>query len=62
MSEQGWHPIETIPSTPGLSVLACMPGQGICVAITLDGKVWRTFPGAYERKFSHWMPLPEPPK
>jgi hypothetical protein len=59
----GWQPIETAPNLE--NVLLCKPSMAPAYAIgyrsSIDGE-WKVGPFQPLSGFTHWMPLPEPPK
>lgn len=67
MSE--WRPIETAPKD-GTDILVCVRDTDICLVVDWDDEAsrpgwnWATLDGPHyhENLFSHWMPLPAPPK
>lgn len=59
-----WQPIETAPKD-GSRVLINRKGyaEPICVGwYSQDWKEWKSVPGEWSWKPTHWMPLPDPPK
>lgn len=57
----GWQPIAT--STKETDVLVFDEKWQQCVVARNDARWgWRSVPGQYGVRPTHWMPLPEPPK
>lgn len=60
-----WQPIETAPDGESV-LLAYKFGLGCAIGHKDDGGVWRGHEGTNWgnglARFTHWMPLPEPPK
>ena len=58
---QGWRPIETAPKDDTEVLVLCEDG-GILIGCHCGVKWWIEQTRFEERKPTHWMPLPEPPK
>jgi hypothetical protein len=66
-----WHTMDTAPKD-GRYILAitadtgsrCLPGRMFCIRYEsfMGWGVYPGYGGVSDEAFTHWMPLPEPPK